>query len=392
MEFRYTEAEEKFKQELDEFFQKEVTEEVQRENERNRTISTGLPATRELLRKLGKNGWLEPSLPREYGGIGASHMMRYIFSEALEYYAGIGYPAPPGVCIVAPSILSFGDEDHKKEFLPRLGSGEIDVAILYTEPEAGSDLASLETKAVEDGDYFVVNGQKTFNSHGHYSEYFWLAARTDPNAPKHKGISLFILDAKTPGITIRPLYYLWGERGSEVFFDDVRIPRKCLVGDKNKGFYYVMGALGYERMYPVGIQQRFLEELVEFASGEKHAGRLLLDEPFVRQSLAEMQIRIQIVRLFNQRVASLLEKGTIPVVENSIASIFCRELKQFMARTAMQMIGLYGQLQEGSKWAPMQGRIEREYRESLMESITPGSSEVMRNVIATSGLKLPRMD
>jgi hypothetical protein len=380
MDFRFTPEEEAFRKEAREFLDREITPGVSEETQQR----TWGPEVRRLVRKLGERGWLCPSWPPEYGGIGASYMQRYILSEELSYR---GAPSGGvGTGMAGPVIMMFGNDEQKKEYLPRIASGEIEFALGYTEPHAGSDLAALEIRAVEDGDYYVVNGQKLFNTACHYADYHWLGARTDPNAPKHRGVSLFIVDMKSPGITIRPIYVMGGYKTNEVFYDDVRVPKKNLVGEMNRGFYHIAIALDLERSMPSGASLHHFEEFADYV---KQIPRLAKD-PRVRQKLAELAVEVEVTRLLALRVAWMTNQGIVPNYESSMVKLFKTEFDYRLAIAGMQILGLYGQLREGSKWAQMEGRLESLYREAVGSVITAGSSEIQRNIIAIRGLGMPR--
>jgi alkylation response protein AidB-like acyl-CoA dehydrogenase len=296
--------------------------------------------------------------------------------------------------MVGPTILRRGSEELKKEFLTKIMEGEIEFCLGYTEPNAGSDLASMQMRAVEEDDHYVINGQKTFNTECHYSEYHWLAARTDfdPNIPKYKGISLFIVDMDSPGITIRPLLTMSGERTNEVFYDDVKVPKNRMVGEKNKGFYYMMEAIGSERnqvfvpirLYPI------LEELICYVKDTEYNGKPLSEDPLIRDKLAQAAIELEVGTLLADH-SRWLESNDLPMsYEPEITKIFTSELEQRLVNTGMEILGLYGQLEEDSKWVPLRGRIEWYYLHSFMTTIGAGTSEVGRSVIAQRGLGLPR--
>jgi len=382
MDFRLSEDEERFQREVREFLKKEVTEGVVQE--RRSGLGIG-PHTWALMRKLGAKGWLTPTWPREYGGLNASPMYRYIIENELDYFGGLPGGRLVGASMAGPTILLYGTEKQKKEYLPRIARGEIEFVLGYTEPEAGSDLASLQMRAVEDGDYFIINGQKTFNTRAHYAQYHWLAARTDPQAPKHKGISLFIVDLKSPGITIHPIWTVGGTRTNQVYYDDVKVPKENLVGEKNRGFYHIATALDYERIFTVGGLKRSLEELVDYVR-QKGLGK----EALVRQNLAQLTIEIEVAQLLAYRVIWLLSRDTVPNYEAAMLKVFATELRQRIDRVGLQIMGLFGQLQTGCSWAPLDGKWEHNYRDDLLATIVGGTSEIMRNIIALRGLKLPR--
>ena len=384
MDFALSREEEAFRQEVRDFLNKEVTPEVIRE------AQSGLgwgSHTWELIRKLGEKRWLCPSWPKEYGGLGLPAIYRFIIHEELDYSeALLGGTVLVGANMAGPTIVLYGTEEQKREYLPGIARGEIEFALGYTEPEAGSDLASLEIRAEEGEDHYILNGQKLFNTRCHYAQYHWLAARTDPQVLKHRGISLFIVDLKSPGITIRPLWTLSGVRTNEVFYDSVVVPKKNLVGEKNRGFYYMMTALEFERVLSVGGMRRAFEEFVNYVKERPD----LKDDIFVRQKIAQIGTEIEVARLFVYRLAWLQTKRIVANYEAGALKLFASELWQKLANSAMEILGLGGQLQADSKWAPLNGRIERLCRESLFYTFAGGTSEVMRNIIATRGLGLPR--
>ncbi len=280
---------------------------------------------------------------------------------------------------------------HRIELIdPAIANHDEIWCTLYSEPEAGSDLASLQTRAVKDGDEWVINGQKIWTSGAHRSDWGWLAARTDPEAPKHKGISMFILPMDTPGISVRPLINMAGMHGfNEVFFEDVRIPASYIVGQENNGWYQLAVALDFERSSVAGVARarRWWEDLVSFS---KEHRSLVGARPEVRHRLAEIGVELEAGQNLCYRVASLQQAGKIPNYEASIAKLYSSELGLRLAGSGMEMLGLYGQLHPRSKYAHLKGRIERYYQLSVAETIGGGTSEIMRNIIAMRGLGLPK--
>lgn len=387
MEFGFSEDEESFRQEISAFLRREVTEQVVKERESGMVPGS---YTWDVVRKLGARRWLVPHWPKEYGGLGASPMCRLIVQEEMDYHGDWPNEGLPGVGVAGPIIMLYGSEEQKKEYLPQIARGDIEFAVGYTEPQAGSDLSALAIRAVEEGDEYIINGQKVFNTHCHYADYHWLAARTDPNVPKHRGISLFIVDLKSPGITIRPIWTLAGWRTNEVFYDNVRVPKRNLVGEKNRGFYYLTTALDLERTWPVGSLQRSLEGLVEYAREKRRDGKPLAEDPLVRYKLAEIAMEVEVARVLSYRVAWMQAKGAIPNYEAAMLKLFATEVRQRLANAGMQILGLFGQLQSGCKWAELQGRVDHLYRDAVRDTILAGTSEVMRNIIAIRGLGLPR--
>jgi alkylation response protein AidB-like acyl-CoA dehydrogenase len=343
----------------------------------------------ELAKKLGERKWLAMAWPKEYGGLGASHMQQLVYNEEMAYNAVPG-GFSMGVAWVGPAIMLYGTDDQKERYLPRITSGEDVWCTLYSEPEAGSDLAALQTRAVADGDDFVINGQKIWTSNADGSNWGWLAARTDPEAPKHKGISTFVVPMDAPGITVRPLINMAGQPGfNEVFFDNVRIPKDHLVGELNRGWYHVAVALDFERSgiaaYAGG--RRLLEQLVDYV---REHPTLLRDNPQVRMRLADRAIEVAAGTNIAYRIPWMQSQGIIPNYEASISKLFGSEFQQRLAATGVQMLGTYGGLEPGSKYAPLKGRLERMYLTAVSATIAAGTSEVQRGIIATRGLGLPR--
>jgi len=391
MDFGYTEEEEKFREKLAEFLDKNLTEEIARQNWEDLGVG---PEAREFSLKLAANGFLGLSWPKEYGGQSLPPTYDFILLDELGKRWGAHVPLDIGYTMVGPTILRRGSEELKREFLPKIVDGEIEFCLGYTEPNAGSDLASMQMRAVEGDDFFIVNGQKTFNTECHYSEYHWLAARTDPSPdiPKYKGISLFIVDMDSPGITVRPLWTMSGERTNEVYYDDVKIPKKRMIGEKNRGFYYMMEALGSERnqVFVPGRLIPILEDLIQYVKDTEYNGKPLSEDPLIRHRLAQAAIELEVAGLLADH-SRWLESNELPMsYEPEITKVFTSELEQRLIDVGMQILGLYGQLTEDSKWAPLRGRISWYFLHSFMTTIGAGTSEVGRSVIAQRGLGLPR--
>ncbi len=385
MDFEFTEEHKKFRQEVRDFLEEEVTEDLINEIEEAQGWTS---ITWDYMAKLGAKGWLAPSMPKEYGGMGADHIQRVILEDEMGYH--FAAPLMVGNAWVAPTLLKYGTEEQKKEYIPRLARGEIEFTLGYTEPQAGSDLAALEMRAVKDGDDYVLNGQKFFNTNMHYSTYVWLAVRTDPNVSKHKGISLMIVDSKSPGITIRPIWTLDGERTNEVFYDNVRVPRKNLVGEENQGWHYLNTALAFERNFPIGRSRRLVEELIVYCQETERNGELLIKDPLVRQALADLKVKAEVTNMFVYWVAWLADKEIVPDWQAGMTKILSTELMHHVGNTGMQIMGLYGLLKESSKWAALRGMIQLTYLQGARRAITAGTQEIQRTVIALRGLGLPR--
>jgi alkylation response protein AidB-like acyl-CoA dehydrogenase len=321
-------------------------------------------------------------------------MKRLILAEELAYSrAPLSIEVEVTVNWVAPSIVLFGTEEQKKDYATAVAKGDIIFCLGYSEPSAGSDLASLQTRAVEAGDEYVINGQKTWCSYGHLADYCWLAARTDPDASRHEGISIFIVDMKTPGITIRPLINILDRHSfNEVFFDDVRIPKENLVGEKNKGWYQLMIALDFERSsigYAAG-NQRIIEELVQYVKETSRNGQPLAQGPLIRNELAQLVVENEVARMMAYNIAWMFSKGLHPSYESSMSMVFVSDVMRRTANAGMRILGHYGELDRDSKRAVMNARIMRMCLSSLSIGVGGGSNEIQRNIIAIRGLGLPR--
>jgi alkylation response protein AidB-like acyl-CoA dehydrogenase len=395
MDFRFTEEEVAFKAEVHQWLKQEIPQRwteldpgIWEETEESWSIS------RQFQRKLGQKGWLAPAYPKEYGGLELSHMKRLMLAEELAYNrAPISVEVEITVNWVAPTIILFGNERQKKEYGTRVAKGEIIFCIGYSEPNAGSDLAALQTRAVKVGDEYIINGQKIWCSYAHLADYCWLAVRTDPNVSKHKGISMFIVDMKTPGITVRPLINILNHHSfNEVFFDDVRIPKDNLVGQENNGWYQLVIALDLERssIGTAASQQRIIEELVRYAKETRRNGKPIANDPLLRNQLAEMAVENEILRMMCYRIAWMYTKGIHPSYESSMTMVFSSELMRRLANVGMHIMGHYGELDRDSKWAPLNARIMRMYLSSISIGVGGGSNEIQRNIIAMRGLGLPR--
>ena len=395
MDFRFTEEEEAFREEVRQWLKKEIPPRwieldagLWEETEESWALS------REFQRKLGQKGWLAPAYPKEYGGSEMSHMRRLILAEELNYNrAPVSIEVEISVNWVGPAIMLFGTEEQKKKYVTEVAKGESIFCLGYSEPNAGSDLASLQTRAVEDGDGYVINGQKSWCSYAHYAAYCWLGARTDPDVPKHKGISMFIVDMKTPGITVRPLINILNRHSfNEVFFDDVRIPKESLVGEKNNGWYQLVMALDFERSLigTAAVNQRLIEELVQHAKEADYGSASLADAPLIKDELAEIAVENEVLRMMCYRIAWMYSKNLHPSYESSMSLLFCSELLRRLANVGMRVLGPYGQLDMDSKWAVLNARIMRAYLSALSIGVGGGSNEIQRNIVAMRGLGLPR--
>ncbi len=395
MEFRFSPREEAFRSDVRRFLQAELPADWAASGGAG-ALGEGGGERWEFLRdfqsKLAKKGWLTLGWPQEHGGLDASHMMQVVYNEEMTYRRA---PTQIGVGPdrVGPTIILYGTEEQKAQHLPGIASGETVWCQGFSEPGAGSDLASLETRAEADGDYFVLNGQKIWTSLAHKADWCILLARTDPAAPKHKGISYFLLDMRTPGIEVRPLIDITNRHTfNQLFFENVRVPRQALVGELNRGWYVAAATLDFERS---GINRvvaglRLFEELVDYAVRTRANSHRLADEAGVRHKLGELAIEFQAGRLLAYRVASMQARGQIPNAEASMSKLYGSELQQRLAGAGMQILGLAGQLEPGGRPAALDGRMEQFYLLASALTVAAGTSEIQRGIIAGRGLGLPR--
>ncbi len=395
MDFRFTPEEEAFRQEIRAFLKEELPRDWA-QGDGAGGLGEGGDERWQFLQqfqtKLANRGWLTLGWPQEHGGLGASHMMQVIYNEEMTYARA---PTQLGVGPdrVGPTILLYGTDEQRQQHIPGIANAEMVWCQGFSEPGAGSDLASLQTRADQDGDEFVINGQKIWTSLAHKADWCILLARTDQEAPKHKGISYFLLDMKTPGVEVRPLLDLTNRHTfNQVFLENVRIPRTNLVGEINRGWYVAAATLDFERsgINRVVMGYRTFEELARYARETKVNGHRLADEGTVRRKLADMAIEFAAGRMLAYRVASMQARGQIPNTEASMSKMYGSELQQRLAGAGMEIIGLGGQLAPGSRWAPLAGRLEQFYLFASALTVAAGTTEIQKGIIAGRGLGLPR--
>ena len=384
MDFELTPEEKAFQKEVREFLDEHCTEKVVAETES--MLGEG-PYSKELIRKMGARNMLAPRWPEEYGGRGMGFMAETIKVHELTYHRG---PFPLDGVEIGNTLLMCGTEEQKNKFLPGIARGEIEFALGYTEPNAGSDVASVQLRAVDNGDEFVLNGQKIYNTEAHFSEYHWLLTRTDPSAEKkHRGLTMLMVDLKSPGITIRPLVTSAGLRTNEVFYEDVHVPKANMVGEKNGGWAVIMSALyggmgggssGASRFHFETLMKYLLEEKPEIAA----------ENPWIPDAMADIYIKLHLIDVIGLRASAMSDLGLATPYDGPVSHIFGNESRRQFCNVVMQILGPYGQLAEGSKYAPLRGVFLRQYMDSPRWTIVHGSSEIQRLVIATRGLGLPR--
>ena len=388
MNFKFSESEETFREELKTWLNTELANQPGENSNPDSDWEFNLT----MRRKLAEKGWLTMAWPEEYGGQSASHMMQVIFAEEMSYRNAPGRDVF-GTKMMAPTLMIHGTEDQKQQFLPPVSKGDVQWCQGYSEPESGSDLASLQPRAIEDGDDFIVNGTKVWTSGAHRADHIMVLTRTDPDAPKHRGISFLLCDMNTPGITVNPIINMAGDHSfNMVTFEDVRIPKRNLVGEQNRGWYVGATLLDFERSgvdYSAAAK-RTLEELVDFAKSNYKNGTLLSNDPITRNRLSDLAIEVEVSKLISYNIAWMQGQGLVPNKEASMGKVLGTELQQHVSETGMQMLGMHGQLEPGSKHAPLEGKIEHMYLTDVSQTIQAGTSEIQRNIIATRGLGLPR--
>ena len=342
---------------------------------------------RDMALKLGQKGWLSLFWPEEYGGQSCSYVDYLIFLEELARRGSPGYNAV-GVKMLAPTLFEYGTEEQKARHLKLIASGDEFWCEGFTEPDAGSDLASLKTKAVKDNNAYIINGQKTWSTFASYSDWCCLLARTDPELKRHRGISFFLVDLSTPGVTVRPIIDIQGEPDfAEIFFEDARVPKENLVGGENEGWKVVQTMLSYERIAigPVAAARTLIDRLVNYmkANPQRQWGNS-------RQALAQLKVEAEIGRLICYRLAWLHDQGIATVHDAAMSRLYGTDLLKRAASVAIELLGLYGQLDKREGKAPLHGWFEHLYLSSIGITIAAGTSEILKNIIAGSGLELPR--
>jgi alkylation response protein AidB-like acyl-CoA dehydrogenase len=374
--------------EVREFLRENVTPELRAELAEHDLEFPDGEVTR-FRRKIGEKGWFGLNWPREYGGLGLGAVYQHLLTSEFEYW---GVPGPDlTVTSVAPMIMRHGTEQNKTEWLPLIAKGEMICAVGYSEAEAGTDLASLRTRATRDGEYWVINGSKIWNSGAQRATHEWLCVRTDPNGVRHRGISVIIVPIDSPGIQIRPLRAWSGYRTNEVRFDDVRVPVTNVVGEVNRGWTYITGALDLERgaLTNAGDLRRAVDELREVARCPRRDGSVPADVPALRRRLAQAEADVEVATLMGYEAASILDSDVIPTVEVSVEKVFTSELRQRIADLALDLLGPDGLLAHRSENAPLAGKFERLYRAAPLMRFGGGTNEVLRDVIGQRGHGMP---
>jgi alkylation response protein AidB-like acyl-CoA dehydrogenase len=384
----YTPEQKELKSKLRSYFAELMTPELEEEVA---TLESGGPLYHAALQQMGRDGWLGIGWPKEYGGQGRPAIEQFIFFDEVQR---AGFPIPLlTLNTVGPTLMKYGTDAQRARFLPKILRGMLHFSVGYTEPEAGTDLASLATRAVRDGDYYLVTGQKVFTSLADHADYIWLACRTDPNAEKHRGISILMVDAKLPGVTIQPIRTLGDNRTSTTFYENVKVPADMLVGPENGGWKLITTQLNHERisLFTAGIVERFLEGTTAWARATRTAsGQRVIDLPWVQTNLARVHAGTDVLRLLNWRQCWNVEQGALPPEEASTVKLFGSEFYVESSRLLLEILGEAGTLQRGSPGAAMKGRLERYYRSTLVLTFGGGTNEIQRDIIAMAGLRMPK--
>jgi alkylation response protein AidB-like acyl-CoA dehydrogenase len=349
------------------------------------------PDRRAFMQQIARQGWLGITWPKEWGGQEGDGVYEYLLNEALAARGGpqIG----KGVGIIGKTILRHGSDRLKREFLPKILEHEIDFAVGYSEPDAGSDAASMKLKATKDGDGWRLDGQKTWTTSAHFADWYWVGARTDPDASKHTGITLFLVPLDHPGITINPIWTMGDERTNDVFFDNVFVPDDYVVGELNRGFQYISEALDLERftMFTFSPIKQRLDLLCDFVAEESVDDRPMRDDPVVRKQIAQLATQAEVARLLGLRfVAKSVKGGAPPTSEASEYKLFATELSKRLANASMDLGGPGSQLRVHTEDAPMKGRAESTYRYTVIDTVGGGGSEIQKNIISRRKLGLPK--
>jgi alkylation response protein AidB-like acyl-CoA dehydrogenase len=386
MHVAYTAEQEALRRELRSYFADLMTPDVTEECARG---ETGGPACLEAVRRMGRDGWLGIGWPTEYGGQGRTDVEQFIFfNEAWRAGAPIPFLS---INTVGKTIMEYGSEAQKQHFLPKILAGELHVSIGYTEPNAGTDLASLTTKAVRDGDEWVINGQKTFTSLASYADYIWLAARTDPDAPKHRGISIFLVPTTDPGFSYSKISTMVNASTFNTFYDDVRVGDDAVVYGVNRGWDLIVNQLNYERVSlgPPGMVERVFDDVIAWAREAKLPdGRRVADQEWVQLNIARVHARLELVKLINWKVAAA---GGANPADASATKVFATEFYTEAYRLLMEVLGPAAYLTRGSPGAALAGQLERAFQGCLILTFGGGVNEVQRDLIALFGAGLPRV-
>jgi hypothetical protein len=391
VDFELTDEMKAFKAEVEKFLDEHATPDVADVCRENMAQIVDTPERRAFMKKISERGWMGMTWPREYGGKEMEGVYEYILNEAL---ARRGAPQiGKGVGIIGKTLIRHGSEKLKKEFLPKIMNAEVEFAVGYSEPNAGSDAANMQLKAEKVDGGYMLNGQKTWTTSAHFADWYWVGARTD-QTKKHDGISLFLIPMDHEGLEVRGLATIGDELTNDVFFNDVFVPDDYLVGDEGKGFRYISEALDLERftMFTLSPIEQRLEELIEYVQGETRDGEPLKDTAYIRSTIAQLATRCEVSRVMGLRFVHAARKvdGKPPTIEASEYKLFATGTSQKIANAMVDFAGPGGQYRVHQEGAPMRGRSDMTYRYSVIDTIGGGASEIQKNIIARRGLGLPK--
>ncbi|MBW2422924.1 MAG: acyl-CoA dehydrogenase family protein [Deltaproteobacteria bacterium] len=387
MELDFTPEQKAFRDELRSYFSKMMTDELVAELAGDG--EGGGPEFRKAMQQMGHDGLLGVGWPKEHGGQGRTPVEQFIFADEVQT---AGFPLPfLTLNTVGPTIREYATEQQKAEVLPRILAGELFFAIGYSEPGAGTDLASLQTTATRDGDEWVINGQKLWTSLAGYADYIWLAARTDQSKSKHRGLSMFLVPTTAPGFSLQPIRTVGGVTTNATFYDDVRVPAEALIGGENNGWKLITGQLNHERisLMSVGPLRRNLREITHWARETKIDGAPMIEKPWVRENLARVYAKAQVLRLMNWKQAWAAQAGQPNPADASAMKVFGSELLMQAYRLLMEITNARASLGPGEKGSVLDGGILSRYRNSLIVTFGGGTNEVQRDIIAMAGMGLP---
>ncbi len=391
MHIEFTPEQQELRRELRAYYQKLFTPELRAAFDAEHEEMGG-PVFKEIVAKMGDDGWLGIGWPTEYGGQGRGMVEQLIFWD--ETWRAHGPLPVIGVNTIGPTIMKFGTEEQKRELLPQLLKGRLFFGVGYSEPSAGTDLASLQTRAVRDGDEYVINGQKIYTTHAQIADYIFLAARTDPDAPKHAGISILLVPTNVPGFSCTPIYTVGRERTNATFYEDVRVPVSNLVGPENGGWGIIVAQLNHERVTLAipGYARRMLDEVWEFAMKTPQPGGSgrMIDEAWVQLNLARVYAKLEALEVMNWRSAWSADRGAPDMAEASAVKVMGSELFVESYRLLLEITESAGIAVEGETGALFNGLLENAYRTAGTFTFGGGVNEVQRDIIAMAGLGLPR--
>lgn len=393
MDFEFSEEQNAFLQEVQQFIEENRSPDVMDVTRENMAQLVDTPPRRAFMKKLGERGWLGMTWPKEYGGSEGEGVYEFLLNEAL---ARVGAPQiGKGVGIIGKTLIRHGSEKLKREFLPKILANDVEFCIGYSEPQAGSDAAAMALRATRDesGKGWRLNGQKIFSTSAHFAEWYWVGARTDPDAKKHQGISLFLLPMDQPGLEIQRMPTIGDEITNQVFFNDVFVGDDYLVGELNQGFQYISEALDLERftMFTYSPIDQRLEVLCNYVKEEERDGEPLRNDPRIRQKIAQLATEAEVARCLGLRfVSKSMKGGAAPTVESSQYKLYATEFSRRLANASVDIAGAGGQLRVHTEDGPMKGRAEMTYRYTVIDTIGGGASEIQKNIIARRGLGLPK--